>query len=119
MKNKNLLHSFKHAFAGIYSCLKAEKNIKIHYSVMVLVIIAGFIYKISTYEWLLCILCFGMVIATEMVNTAIEFNTDLAMPNINPKAKLAKDIAAGAVLITVITSVIIGLTIFIPKIFTI
>jgi len=67
----------------------------------------------------ICIILFGLVIGGEMLNSAIETVVDIAMPEINPKAKFAKDVAAGAVLIFAISSAIIGLIIFIPKIIAI
>ena len=115
-ERKKIINSFKYAFEGIKSSLKTERNMRIHFSMMVLVIVAGILLDISTYEWMICIILFGMVIGGELVNTAIEEVTDLVTTEINPKAKLAKDIAAGAVLIMAITSAIIGLIIFIPKI---
>ena len=115
-ERKKIINSFKYAFEGIKSSLRTERNIKIHFSMMILVIVAGILLDISTYEWMICIILFGMVIGGELVNTAIEEVTDLGTTEINPKAKLAKDIAAGAVLIMAITSAIIGLIIFIPKI---
>ena len=83
---------------------------------MLLVIIAGIVLKITQAEWIVCIILFGFVITIELINTAIETTVDIAMPNINERAKLAKDISAGAVLISAIISVIVGLIIFIPKI---
>lgn len=83
---------------------------------MILVIIAGIILKISKIEWIICIILFGIVISAEMFNTAIEQTVDIAMPEKNEKAKIAKDVSAGAVLIVAIASAIIGLIIFIPKI---
>ena len=83
------------------------------------VIIAGIFLKISKMEWIICIILFGLVIGGEMLNSAIETVVDIAMPEINPKAKFAKDVAAGAVLIFAISSAIIGLIIFIPKIIAI
>ena len=61
---------------------------------MLLVIIAGIILKITQVEWIVCIILFGFVITIELINTAIETTVDIAMPNINEKAKLAKDISA-------------------------
>lgn len=113
---KHILNSFKYAFSGIYLALKKEKNMKIHFIIMLLVIIAGIIFKISSYEWIMCITQFGIVISLELLNTAIETTVDIAMPEINEKAKIAKDVAAGAVLVSAISSIIIGLIIFIPKI---
>ncbi len=115
MKNKKLINSFKYAFQGIGSALKTERNLKIHISIMSLVIICGFIFRLTTVEWLICIGLFGLVIGGELFNTAIEIVVDLAMPEINEKAKLAKDISAGAVLVFAIASAVIGLFIFVPK----
>lgn len=113
-KNK-LLHSFKYALAGIFASFKTEKNMKIHILIMALVILAGFIFKISQTEWMICILLFGIVIAGEIFNTAIEIVVDMVMPHQNKKAKLAKDLSAGAVLILAIAAAIIGFMIFIPR----
>ena len=84
--------------------------------IVILVIIAGIAFKISQAEWIVCIILFGFVITTELINTAIETTVDIAMPSKNEKAKLAKDISAGAVVISAITSAIVGLIIFVPKI---
>lgn len=115
-KQGNLLSSFKNAFNGIFAVIKRERNIKIHIFMMILVIIFGAVLKISKTEWLICLILFGLVISAELFNSAIEETVDLAMPNKNDKAKLAKDAAAGAVLILAIISAIIGLIIFVPKI---
>lgn len=115
-KNKKLINSFKCAIQGIIQAIKTERNVKIHITIMILVIISGIVLKIAKQEWITCIILFGLVISLELVNSAIETTVDIAMPEINEKAKNAKDIAAGAVLISAILSAIIGLTIFIPKI---
>lgn len=117
MKSKNIVNSFKYAIMGILSSLKSERNMKVHFFFVVAVVVLGFIYKISLNEWIFCLICFAFVITAEMINTAIEIVTDLAMPKINEKAKLAKDISAGAVLVSAIISIIVGLIIFIPKVF--
>ena len=109
-----MVNSFKYAFEGILSALKTEQNLKIHFIVVILVIIAGIVFKITKAEWIVCIILFGFVITTELINTAIETTVDIAMPQKNDKAKLAKDISAGAVVISAITSVIVGLIIFVP-----
>ena len=92
---------------------------KIHMIIMVLVVIAGMIFKISKIEWMICILLFVVVIAGELLNTSIETIVDMIMPEKNEKAKIAKDVAAGAVLVLAIGAVIIGFIIFIPKIYLI
>lgn len=113
---KKIINSFKYAFQGIFTSFKEEKNMKIHFFIMLIVIIAGVLLKINKAEWITCIILFGFVISSELFNTAIEKTVDLAMPDINPKAKIAKDVSAGAVLIEAICSVVVGLIIFVPKI---
>lgn len=116
VNSKKIANSFKYAFEGIISSFKTERNMKIHVIVMILVIIVGILLKINKYEWIICIICFSIVISGELFNTAIETVVDMVMPNKNEKAKLAKDISAGAVLVMAIGSAIIGLIIFVPKI---
>lgn len=116
MKNKKLINSFKYAFKGIGSSLKSERNMKIHFAMMVLVIMAGILLNISMWEWITCFILFGLVISLEMVNTAIEIVVDMVSPEYNLKAGHVKDIAAGAVLVNAIVAFIVGLLIFLPKI---
>ena len=116
-KSKKLINSFKYAIQGTLSSFKTERNMKIHIFIMILVIIAGFILKINKYEWIACILCFAVVISGELFNTAIETVVDMVMPYKNDKAKIAKDIAAGAVLTLAIGAAAIGAIIYVPKIF--
>lgn len=113
---KSLLKSFYYAGVGIYSAFLSERNMKIHVSIMLLVILVGFYFQISILEWIICIILFGVVISAEIMNTAVETVVDLAMPEQHPKAKLAKDLSAGAVLVLAIVAAIIGLLIFIPKV---
>ena len=112
---KKLIKSFKYAFEGILIGIKEEQNMKI--PIMILVIIFGIMLKINTIEWIICILLFGLVISMELINTAIENTVNLITKEKNQQAKIAKDVAAGAVLVSAIASAIIGLIIFIPKIF--
>ena len=113
---KRLIKSFKFAIEGIVYAFKYEQNLSVHLTAMVIVIIFGFLFKISVNEWLVLFLIIGLVIATELINTSIEATIDLITDKTHPLAKIAKDTAAGAVLIFGITSIIIGLIIFIPKI---
>ena len=113
---KKLKNSFKYAGQGIKSAFKTEQNLKIHFIITAIAIILGIILKLSFTEWAICFLLFGFVITAELMNTAIEVTVDLAMPDINEKAKLAKDIAAGAVLVSSIVAILIGIAIFLPKI---
>lgn len=89
---------------------------QIHLVVAVLVVLAGWFFNITTTEWVLCLLCFGLVFGAEMVNTSIENLVDLVSPQKHELAGKAKDIAAGAVLISALFAAGVGLIIFIPKI---
>ncbi len=115
-KTKKLINSFKYAGQGFVSALKTERNMKIHIIIMSLVIIAGIILKISKTEWIICVICFSIVIAGELFNTAIETVVDLVTPYKNEKAKIAKDVSASAVLILAIGAAVVGITIFIPRV---
>lgn len=117
VKSKKLINSFKYAIQGIFSSFKTERNMKIHIFIMFLVIAFGIILKINKYEWIICVLCFAIVISGELFNTAIETVVDMIMPYKNDKAKIAKDISAGAVLALAIGAAIVGVIIFVPKIF--
>lgn len=114
--NKKMVKSFKCAIQGILATIKTERNMKIHITMMILVIIAGYVLKISKIDWIICIILFGLVIGAELFNTAIENAVDLITPNENNKAKIIKDASAGAVLVLAIASAIIGLAIFMPEI---
>lgn len=112
---KKRIQSFGYAAHGIRMVFSSEPNMKIHLVVTLIVIICGFLFSISITEWLSCILCMGLVIGAEMINTAIENLVNLVSPEHNQLAGKVKDIAAGAVLVCAIISVIIGLLIFAPK----
>ncbi len=114
---KKIVNSFKYAIEGIISSFKTEKNMKIHIFIAICVIGLGVFFKISKIEWIACILSFVLVIGSELFNTAIETVVDMITTDKDEKAKLAKDIAAGAVLIFAIGSAMIGFLIFVPKIF--
>jgi len=112
---KKRIQSFGYAIRGIREVFGTETNMKIHIGITLLVIICGVVFSISLIEWIFCLLCIGLVLGAEMINTSIENVVDLASPEQHPLAGKAKDIAAGAVLICAIISVVIGLLIFVPK----
>lgn len=112
---KRLL-SFKFASEGIVHLIKTQHNAWIHLVALVTATILGFYYTISSMEWCILIICFGLVLSAEAFNSAIETLADKVEPNLDPKIKTTKDLAAGAVLLTAIASLIIGGIIFIPKI---
>ncbi len=121
MKDKNFsiprrIKSFGNAFRGIFYAFKTQHNIWIHSLAIVVVVIAGFIFKLDAREWGLVVLAIGLVLAAEMINTAIEWLVDLVSPGYNEKAGLIKDVAAGAVLVAAVISVIIGAIVFLPKV---
>ena len=116
---KKRIQSFGFAGKGIGIVFGTETNMKIHIGVALLVLIFGFTFSINASEWISCLLCIGLVFTAEMVNTAIENLVNLVSPNHHPLAGKVKDIAAGAVLICAIISVIVGIIIFGPKVWNI
>jgi undecaprenol kinase len=109
---KKFIKSLLYAFAGIKLAFAEQRNIQIHFTILLLVIATGLVLGITLNEWLAVMLAASIVVSVEMINTAIEKTVDLASPNIHPLAKQAKDIAAGAVLIAVFFAVIIGMLVF-------
>lgn len=115
MKKDPLYKSFGYAFQGIFNTIRTERNIKIHCAAAILVTIFGIWLQISKTEWIICFILFGLILALELVNTAVEATVDLFTEERKPLAKKAKDAAAGAVLIVAIFAAVIGILIFIPK----
>ena len=89
---------------------------KIHCCAAVVVVVLGLLLGLSATEWCICLVLFGLVMALELVNTAVEAVVDLVTKERKPLAKVAKDTAAGAVLIAAIMAAIAGCIIFLPKI---
>ena len=113
---KNPLYkSFGYAFEGIFAGIRGERNMKIHCFAAVCVVVAGVLFHISVTEWCICLVLFGLILSLELVNTAIEAVVDLVTEDKKPLAKLAKDTAAGAVLIAAGMAAMAGLLIFVPK----
>lgn len=110
------IRSFGFAFSGLGYALRTQLNFRIHIFIAFFIGITGYWLQLSTNEWLWVVSAVGMVLMTELLNTAIEVLVDLVSPEIHPKAKIIKDVAAGAVLVTAISAAMIGLIIFIPKI---
>ena len=110
-----LIKSFGYAFRGLADLIKSEQNAKIHLLITILVITAGFIFKINATEWCIVLLCIAIVFSTEALNTSVEKIIDHLFKDKNETARIVKDISAGAVLICAMISVICGLIIFLPK----
>ena len=112
------LKSFKYAFNGIKVLLKNEHNARIHLFAGVLVILLGILLRVSLVEWMLLTILIGVVFMTEIFNTIIEYMIDYISPTYRNQVKKIKDLGAAAVLIVAFSAVILGLMIFIPKIYT-
>lgn len=111
---KRRLKSFGYAFEGCAHVLRTQPNAWIHAFFTVAVLIVGFWLRIPSRDWVVLILAFMAVWMGEFMNTAIEAVVDMTMPDPHPLAKVAKDVAAGAVLLGAIGTVIIGLLILLP-----
>lgn len=116
MKNKNWGDSFKNALSGIVYVIKAERNMKLHILAALVVALLSVSYKLDRIEALFVCLAIGSVIVCELFNTAIEVLVDLIVDSYNPRAKVIKDAAAGAVLVSAAVSAIVGYMIFIDKV---
>ena len=115
-KNKNVEQALKNATNGIMLAAKGEKSIHREFGITVVVLILAAIFKISKIELILVILAIALVIVTEMINTAIELCIDIYTDKFNMYAKKAKDIAAGAVVISIVFAGFIGTFVFYDKV---
>lgn len=104
--------SFTHATRGIYIFIKSTHNAWVHLVILALAIVLGLYFDITHTDWMALTLAGGFVLAAEAFNTAIEIDIDLTSPDYHPYARDTKDVAAGAVLISAITALIIGVSIF-------
>ena len=110
------VESVGHALDGIEYTVDHERNFKIEILFAIIVTVTSFILKVSLMEWTILVLVIGMILALEMINTAIERCVDLVTKDYRELAKIAKDVSAGAVFVMSIFSVVIGIIIFLPKI---
>ncbi len=111
-----LTKSFKFAFDGIKVAVERGRNFRIQVGFAILAIILGFWLNISSDEWIDIFLIVNLVLILELINTSLESIVDMVSPEIHEKAKIAKDVAAAAVLISSFTSLAIGTVVFLPKI---
>ena len=118
-RSENVLQSFRFAFAGIVHAVTQQRNVRIHFLTAAVVVVLAGLLKVSLVEWAVLVLTVGFVVVTEMVNTAIEAVVDLVSPDFHELAKVAKDVAAGAVLVAAVAAVIIGSLIFVPALKTV
>lgn len=113
---KSRIDSFKYAFKGLFDLLKTQPNARIHLLVTISVIAAATYFRLSTTEWCIIVLTIGVVFAAEAFNTALEYLTNLVSPDYHPLAGKTKDVAAAGVLISAIAAILVGIIIFLPKI---
>lgn len=114
IRAKNIFDSFKYALEGIGYTIKTQRNMRIHVSVGTLVFLAGLYLKVSRIELSILVIVSTMVVVAEMFNTAIESTIDLYSRQRHPLAKIAKDVAAAAVLVSAVSSAIVGLLVLGP-----
>ncbi len=115
MKSRSLMESFNYAVTGIIYTLKTERNMRIHFIISIVVIILSLFFDFSRGEMVLLFFTISLVFITEMINTAIERAVDLITEDFHPLARVAKDIAAGGVLIAAINSLVVGYLLFFDR----
>ncbi len=114
MRSRNILEGFRFAFSGLGYALRTQRNTRIHLSIAAAVVALGMWLGLSLTQWAVLTLTIGFVLVGEMLNTVAETLVDLVSPGYHPLAKVVKDVTAGAVLITAIISVIVGLLVLGP-----
>ncbi len=113
---KRFFASWSYSFQGLAYAYKYEQSMLIHFIATIFAVTMGIILEINATEWLLIFISIGMVLAIELLNSAIEAVVDLVTLEIHPLAKIAKDTGSAATFIVSLISFVIGMTIFIPKI---
>jgi diacylglycerol kinase (ATP) len=114
---KRVLRSFGFAGAGVMALVQTQPNARVHIVVGVLAAWLAYVLALSPLECMVLVLTMSLVLVTEAINSAIEAAVDLASPAIHPLARQAKDMAAGAVLLSALTAVVVGLVLFAPRLF--
>ncbi len=108
------VQSFGHALRGWWHVVSTQRNAWIHVGITIAIMVLSIWLRLDARDWAVIVLTIGVVFITEFLNTAIEVVVDLASPQIHPLAKVAKDVAAGAVLIAAVAAVLVGLLILGP-----
>jgi diacylglycerol kinase len=116
-KIRRLIRSFYYAFRGLFKTFREEQNLKAQTVFGIIVIIVAPILKVSPLEWCALVIVIGMVIITEIINSAIERVTDVLKPRLSDYVKEIKDIMAAAVMLSSITAIVVGLIIFWPYLY--
>ena len=111
------MQSFLNALKGLSAAIRNERHMRVHLILSLLTICLGFYYELILWEWVAILICIGMVVSLEIINTAIEEVCDFIHRDHHPKIGLIKDLSAGAVLMISFISLLVGLLIFLPKVF--
>ncbi len=114
LRSRNLLESFRFAFAGLGYALRTQRNTRIHLTVAALVVALGLWLRLPPAHWALLALTIGLVLVGEMINTVVETLVDMITSDYHPLAKVTKDVMAAVVLLTAMFSVIVGLLVLGP-----
>lgn len=114
MRSRNILESFRFAFTGLWYALRTQRNTRVHLAIAAVVVVLGLCLDLSYVQWAVLTLTIGFVLVSEMLNTMVEILVDLISPDYHPLAKVIKDVTAGAVLLTAIISVAVGLLVLGP-----
>lgn len=114
MRSRNIVESFRFAFAGLWYALRTQRNTRIHLIIAAGAIALGVWLGLPSTQWAVLALTIGFVLVSEMLNTVAETLVDLISPSHHPLAKVVKDVTAGAVLLAAIISVVVGLVVLGP-----
>ena len=114
MKQPPLIRSFRHAFDGLWHVLRTQRNMRLHVLAAAIVVALGAWLRLDVVRWSLLAVTIGGVLVGEMVNTAVEALVDLVSPEYHERAKVAKDVSAGVVLLLAVTAIVVGLLILGP-----
>lgn len=109
---KERVESFRYAFKGVWTLIITQHNAWVHVLATILVVCAGFFVKLSAEHWIMVLLATSLVWVAEALNTAMEFLCDATIPEFHPLIEKAKDVAAGAVLISALAAIVVGVLIF-------
>ncbi len=105
----SLWHSFRFAAEGMWYAVRTQRNLRIHFGAAAIVMTLAVWLHVSRFAWAVLVLLIGLVLAAELINTVVEAVVDLISPDFHPLAKIAKDVAAAAVLTVSVTAVVVGL----------
>lgn len=113
---RTLVECFRDAFRGVFYLFQTQRNARIHLAITLVVVGAGLWLRLGPLEWAVLVLTISMVLAMEAVNTALEALADATVTSYHPLIGIAKDVAAGAVLVTALGAVAVGLLVFVPRV---